>query len=99
MSDDLRAENAELRRRLESCMQRGDMAIAENARLRADVYGLRTALEQQQRATEAERAARSRSDIIVLAARRLVAGPDSENYTRLAAEIDAHDQARKVRNE
>jgi hypothetical protein len=34
-----RRENAALRARLDSCMQKGDMALAESARLRSDVCG------------------------------------------------------------
>lgn len=45
----------------------------------------------------AERELRSRSEMIVLAARRLVAGPDSAAYTTLAAAIDAYDEAAKAR--
>ncbi len=41
----------------------------------------------------------AQADVIILAARRLVAGPDSEHYTKLAAALDAYDAAMKARTE
>lgn len=137
-ASDLQAENAALRARLESCLQRGDMEAAKMAALieacevfaefveaygvdspvaqalpmfyanlrvygknaRAAVIAVRpqadallARLNHAEVGLKAEQELRARTEMIVLAARRLVAGPDSENYTRLAQALDAYDRA------
>jgi len=52
--------------------------------------------ENAEAALSALAAIAAQTQIVLLAARRTVAGPDSTNYTALAAALDAYDALRKA---
>lgn len=90
----LKAENAALRARLDTMRERGDM---EHARMSAELDVARVGLA-------AEQELRARSEMIVLAARRLRTAVETLNgisqaETVLWAALDADDAATKVRDE
>lgn len=77
----------------------GKNARAAVQAVRPQADALLSRLHHAEVGLAAEQELRARSEMIVLAARRLVAGPDSTAYTTLAAAIDAYDEATKARDE
>lgn len=71
-----------------------DIAMQENEQRMLTERGLLAELEAARIGLAAERELRARSEMIVLAARHVVAGPESSNYTKLAAALDAYDKTK-----
>lgn len=76
----------------------GKNARAAVAAVRPQADALLAELSAARVGIAAEQELRARSEMIVLAARKVVAGPDSVNYTQLAAAIDGYDEAARAAN-